>query len=204
MFGGRKGHEKHSHPHDDDLGSFPCPIVVPFETIKKMLSSHEELKKYNKNIKVLVYRNSNLVIEGGLHSDLEFLAHPEWTLKNSSGSPIYNNGNTQPFINFTNPAAREWWVSSIVSAITQQPNGTAIDGVYSDDPVKNPDATLYDQLSYQEVLEKELKVMDLSAFTLARDHSLPIRVFNMNEAGCLKRVVMGEQVGTLICHADNS
>ena len=56
----------------------------------------------------------------------------------------------------------------------------------------------------QGLLDKELKVMDLSAFTLARDHSLPIRVFNMNEAGCLKRVVMGEQVGTLICHADNS
>ena len=80
---------------------------------------------------------------------------------------------------------------------------TKVDGVYSDDPVKNPDATLYDQLSYQEVLEKELKVMDLSAFTLARDHSLPIRVFNMNKPGCLKRVVMGEKEGTIICHADN-
>lgn len=76
---------------------------------------------------------------------------------------------------------------------------TKVDGVFSDDPVKNPDATLYDFLSYQDVLERELKVMDLAAFTLARDHGLPIRVFNMNKPGALRRVVMGEAEGTLIC-----
>lgn len=64
--------------------------------------------------------------------------------------------------------------------------------------MKNPDATLYEQLTYQDVLERELKVMDLAAFTLARDHSLPIRVFNMNKPGALRRVVMGENEGTLI------
>ena len=58
------------------------------------------------------------------------------------------------------------------------------------------------QLSYQEVLEKELKVMDLSAFTLARDHNMPIRVFNMNKPGCLKSVVLGDNEGTLICHPE--
>ncbi|NIG62780.1 MAG: UMP kinase [Serratia symbiotica] len=76
---------------------------------------------------------------------------------------------------------------------------TKVDGVYSADPVKNSDATLYEQLTYQDVLERELKVMDLAAFTLARDHSLPIRVFNMNKPGALRRVVMGENEGTLIC-----
>jgi hypothetical protein len=91
-----------------------------------------QLKKFNKNIKILIYRNSNVVIGGELQSDLEFQAHPEWILQNASGSPLYNNGKTQPFINFTNAAAREWWVNSTVSAITQQPNGKAIDGVYSD------------------------------------------------------------------------
>lgn len=64
--------------------------------------------------------------------------------------------------------------------------------------MKNPDATLYEQLTYQDVLEQELKVMDLAAFTLARDHNLPIRVFNMNKPGALRRVVMGENEGTLI------
>jgi uridylate kinase len=75
---------------------------------------------------------------------------------------------------------------------------TKVDGVFTDDPVKNPEAVLYDKLGYNDVLEKELKVMDLAAFTLARDHGMPIRVFNMNKPGSLRRVVMGEQEGTLI------
>mgnify|MGYP001453079598 CR=1 FL=1 len=75
---------------------------------------------------------------------------------------------------------------------------TKVDGVFSEDPMKNPDAQLFDKLNYQDVLEKELKVMDLAAFTLARDHNLPIRVFNMNKPGALRRVVMGEKEGTLI------
>ncbi|CUS49274.1 MAG: UMP kinase [Idiomarinaceae bacterium HL-53] len=75
---------------------------------------------------------------------------------------------------------------------------TKVDGVYSEDPMKNPDATRYDVLDYSEVLAKELKVMDLAAFTLARDHNLPIRIFNMNKPGALKAVIMGEDEGTLI------
>ncbi|MFT6899331.1 MAG: uridylate kinase [Paraglaciecola sp.] len=78
--------------------------------------------------------------------------------------------------------------------------GTKVDGVYDSDPAKNPQAIMYKQLSYTEVLDKELKVMDLAAFTLARDHNIPIRVFNMNTPGCLRSVVMGEDVGTTICH----
>ena len=86
---------------------------------------------------ILVYRNTNLVIEGELHSDLEFHAHPEWMLRDAKGEVVWNTPSTvpgqpgtQPFINFTNDAAREWWVRGIVAAITDQPHGTAIDGVY--------------------------------------------------------------------------
>ncbi|MCO4320445.1 UMP kinase [Aliidiomarina quisquiliarum] len=75
---------------------------------------------------------------------------------------------------------------------------TKVDGVYSEDPMINPDATLYDVLDYSDVLSKELQVMDLAAFTLARDHNLPIRIFNMNKPGALKSVIMGEDEGTLI------
>lgn len=75
---------------------------------------------------------------------------------------------------------------------------TKVDGVYSSDPVKNTDAILYKTLNYEKVLDDELKVMDLAAFTLARDHNLPIKVFNMNKEGALKRVILGEQEGTLI------
>ena len=78
---------------------------------------------------------------------------------------------------------------------------TKVDGVYSEDPVKNPNAEFYDNLEYREVVEKELKIMDLSAFTMARDHNLPMRVFNMNKPGALRRVIMGEAEGTLISSA---
>ncbi|MFT5808742.1 MAG: uridylate kinase [Moritella dasanensis] len=78
---------------------------------------------------------------------------------------------------------------------------TKVDGVYSEDPVKNPNAEFYDNLEYREVVEKELKIMDLSAFTMARDHNLPMRVFNMNKPGALRRVIMGEAEGTLISNA---
>ncbi|WP_294495516.1 UMP kinase [uncultured Ruminobacter sp.] len=76
--------------------------------------------------------------------------------------------------------------------------GTKVDGVYSADPMKDPNAELYHELSYREVVEKELKVMDLSAFILARDHKMPIMVFNMNKQGALMRVIRGEQEGTVI------
>ncbi|WP_392552369.1 UMP kinase [Orbus wheelerorum] len=75
---------------------------------------------------------------------------------------------------------------------------TKVDGVYSADPVKDPSATLFKTLNYDKVLDDELKVMDLAAFTLARDHNLPICVFNMNKPGALKRVILGQSEGTLI------
>ncbi|RTE86995.1 MULTISPECIES: UMP kinase [Gammaproteobacteria] len=81
---------------------------------------------------------------------------------------------------------------------------TKVDGVFSEDPMKNPDAVRYDEIDYSEVLSKELKVMDLAAFTLARDHQLPIRIFNMNKPGALKSVIMGEDEGTLITNLHNS
>lgn len=76
---------------------------------------------------------------------------------------------------------------------------TKVDGVYDCDPAKNPSAVRFSKLSYAQVIEKELQVMDLAAFTLARDHNMPIRVFNMGKPGALKRVVTGENEGTLIC-----
>jgi len=73
-----------------------------------------------------------------------------------------------------------------------------IDGVYDDDPRKNPDARRYDTLSYQEVLERDLRVMDTSAIALCRDNGLPIVVFNVQEDGNIQRAARGEDVGTLV------
>lgn len=75
---------------------------------------------------------------------------------------------------------------------------TKVNGVYSADPSKYSDAVFYDKLIYQDVLNRELKVMDLAAFAMARDHNLPIRIFNINKHGALRRIMMGENEGTLI------
>lgn len=75
---------------------------------------------------------------------------------------------------------------------------TKVDGVYDSDPEQNPDATKYDRLTYDEVLEKKLGVMDLTAICLCRDQGMPVRVFNMNEPGALLRATLGGNEGTLI------
>ncbi len=75
---------------------------------------------------------------------------------------------------------------------------TKVDGVYSSDPVKNPDAVHYSRLTYDEVLERQLNVMDTTAFVLCREQNLPLRVFNMNRPGALMRILKGEDEGTLI------
>jgi uridylate kinase len=75
---------------------------------------------------------------------------------------------------------------------------TKVDGVYSEDPLKNPRARLYQQLTFREVLEKDLEVMDATAFTLCRKNAMPIRVFNALVPGNIKRALVGEEVGTLI------
>lgn len=75
---------------------------------------------------------------------------------------------------------------------------TKVDGVYDKDPAKFSDAKLYNTLTYSQVIDQELQVMDLAAFTLARDHGMPIRVFNMGKPGALRKVVFGTEEGTTI------
>ncbi|WP_448564411.1 UMP kinase [Thalassotalea ganghwensis] len=112
---------------------------------------------------------------------------------------IFSAGTGNPFFT-TDSAACLRGIEIEADAVLK---ATKVDGIYSADPVANPDAELYTHLTYQAVLEKELKVMDLAAFTLARDHNMPIRVFNMNKPGALKAVIMGEDEGTTIDHAEN-
>jgi uridylate kinase len=75
---------------------------------------------------------------------------------------------------------------------------TKVDGVYSADPMKVPDAIKYDRLTYDEVLDKKLEVMDLTAICLCRDHKMPVRVFEMEKRGALLNIVRGGDDGTLI------
>lgn len=76
--------------------------------------------------------------------------------------------------------------------------GTRVDGVYTKDPEKFPDATRYKKLSFQEAYEKNLNIMDMTAFTLCMENKLPIIVFDMNKSGNLKGITQGEEAGTLI------
>jgi uridylate kinase len=76
--------------------------------------------------------------------------------------------------------------------------GTKVDGIYTADPMTTPTATRYDSLSYLEVLERGLKVMDATAISLCMDNKLPIIVFRLRDAGNLRRVIMGDPVGTVV------
>ena len=76
--------------------------------------------------------------------------------------------------------------------------GTRVDGIYTADPEKDPSATKYEQISFQECLSKNLRVMDMTAFTLCMENKLPIIVFDMNRPDNLKMVVSGEKVGTIV------
>jgi uridylate kinase len=76
--------------------------------------------------------------------------------------------------------------------------GTRVDGIYTADPEKDPTATKFGVITFKDCIDKNLKVMDMTAFTLCMENSLPIIVFNMNKPGNLRRVVSGEKVGTLV------
>ncbi len=76
--------------------------------------------------------------------------------------------------------------------------GTRVDGIYTADPEKDPTATKFDAITYDEVLERKLKVMDLTAITLCKENKMPIYVFNMDKEGNLLKVIKGEQIGTLV------
>jgi uridylate kinase len=107
---------------------------------------------------------------------------------------VFAAGTGNPF--FTTDSAASLRAIEIGAEILLK--ATKVNGVYSDDPVKNPAATRYDRLSYDRVLDDRLAVMDATAIVLCRDNDLPLRVFNLNNVGDLQRVVCGENVGTLV------
>lgn len=76
--------------------------------------------------------------------------------------------------------------------------GTRVDGIYTADPEKNPDAEKYDEITFDEALQKQLKVMDMTAFAMCRDNHLPVYVFDMNTRGNLKKFISGEKIGTFV------
>jgi len=107
---------------------------------------------------------------------------------------IFAAGTGNPF--FTTDTAAALRGREIEAEIVLK--ATKVDGVYSADPMKDKSATRYDRISFDEAISRDLKVMDATALALCRDQQLPIKVFSIFKAGALKRVVMGEDEGTLV------
>ncbi len=107
---------------------------------------------------------------------------------------IFSGGTGSPY--FTTDTAAALRAIELKADVIMK--GTRVDGVYDSDPEKNPKAKMYKKLSYSQVLEQNLKVMDLTAITLCQENDLPILVFNMNKKDNLKKIVTGETIGTLI------
>ena len=76
--------------------------------------------------------------------------------------------------------------------------GTKVDGIYNEDPYKNPLAKKYEKLTYDKVLEDNLRVMDLTAITLCKENNIPIQVFNIKETGTLKKLILGGKIGSIV------
>ena len=113
---------------------------------------------------------------------------------------IFGAGTGNPY--FTTDSAASLRAIEIKADVVLK--GTRVDGVYSADPEKYPDATRYEHITFEEVINKDLKVMDLTAFALCKENNLPIIVFDMNKPGNLKKLVEGESVGTLISQKKES
>jgi uridylate kinase len=107
---------------------------------------------------------------------------------------IFGSGTGNPY--FTTDSAAVLRAIEISADVILK--GTRVDGIYNEDPEKNPEAKKYDYISFDDVIKKGLKVMDMTAFTLSQENNLPIVVFDMNKKGNLLKVVSGEQLGTKV------
>ncbi len=107
---------------------------------------------------------------------------------------IFGAGTGNPF--FTTDSAASLRAVEIDCDVILK--GTRVDGVYDADPEKYPNANKYDTLSFDEAYEKKLKIMDMTAFTLCKENQIPVVVFDMNNSGNLKKVILGDNVGTLV------
>ena len=107
---------------------------------------------------------------------------------------IFACGTGNPF--FTTDTAAALRANEIDAQVFLK--ATNVDGIYDSDPRKNPNAILYKKISYTEALQKNLRVMDATAFSLCRENNLPIIVFNLHISGNIRRVIMGESVGTFV------
>ena len=107
---------------------------------------------------------------------------------------IFGSGTGNPF--FTTDSAASLRAVEIESDVILK--GTRVDGVYDSDPEKNSNALKFDTLTFDQAYDKQLKIMDMTAFTLCKENEIPVVVFDMNSPGNLKKVILGDKIGTLV------
>jgi len=107
---------------------------------------------------------------------------------------IFGAGTGNPY--FTTDSAASLRAIEIEADIVLK--GTRVEGIFTEDPEKNPDAKLFSEITYNDVIKNGLNVMDMTAFTLCQENHLPIIVFDMNKSGNLMKIINGEKIGTLV------
>ncbi len=156
-------------------------------TVINALAMQDALEKRGSSVRVMSALKINQICEDYIRR--RAIRHLE-----KGRIVIFAAGTGNPF--FTTDSAAS--LRGIETGADIVMKATKVDGVYSDDPAINPNAELYSNLTYDEVISKKLNVMDTAAIALCRDQNMPIRVFNMNKPGSMMRVVMGEAEGSLV------
>ena len=156
-------------------------------TVMNSLAMQDALKRNGVDARVLSALGLDLACESyARHRAMEHLQHNRVViLAAGTGSPFFTTDSAASL------RAIEIGADLLIKA-------TKVNGVFSADPVKQPDATFYPQISYQKALDDRLGVMDATALILCQEHQLPLRVLNINEPGALQRLLQGESVGTLV------
>ena len=151
------------------------------------LALQSEIEAFDKKAKLLTAFSVEAVGE-------RYTADKAIAALNTGEIVIICGGTGNPF--FTTDTAAALRAVEIKADILLK--GTRVDGIYTADPEKDKTATKFDKLTFDEVYEKDLNIMDLTAFTLCKENKLPIYVFNMDKKGSLKKVIQGKEIGTLV------
>lgn len=154
-------------------------------TVMNSLAMQDALEKLGQPVSVMSALSMNRICEE--YTQREAIAHLE-----SKRVVIFAAGTGNPF--FTTDTAGCLRAVEIKADVIMK--ATKVDGVFDSDPVKNPEAKRYEKLSFDEVLEKNLQVMDATAVVLCRDNNLPLRIFNLNDVGALPEALRNQSIGT--------
>jgi uridylate kinase len=178
-----RGSEKAAEGLDRVSGDYMGMLA----TVLNALAMQDALEKLGQPVRVMSALKINQVCEDYIRR--RAIRHLE-----KGRVVIFAAGTGNPF--FTTDSAASLRAIEINADLLIK--ATKVDGVYSDDPLKNPEARFYPRLTYDNALDQRLNVMDATALVLCRDHSMPLRVMNVFEPGAVMRLVKGEDIGSLI------